>query len=72
MRRICGPRICRQKNCLLGALHWQVTGVLLRAVPRSVRETSVSSQTLGAPEKVEILCDPAKNPVHGATRARRW
>lgn len=41
-----------QKNCFLLALRWQVTGALLRTVPKCVRETSVSTQTLGAPEKV--------------------
>lgn len=60
MRRIRGPSLCGQKNCLLGALHWQVTGSLLTAVPRSVRGTPVSSQTVGAPERVQILCDAAK------------
>ena len=61
-----------KKNCLLGALRWQVTGGLLKAVPRSVRATAVSSQTAGVPEKVEILCDPAKKSGHGPTRARPW
>lgn len=40
-----------KKNCLLGALHWQVTGGLLIPVSRSVRETSVSSQTVGCSRK---------------------
>lgn len=55
-----------KKNCLLGALRWQIIGVLLTAVPRSIRETFATSQTVGAPGKVGTLCD------RGPTCARPW
>lgn len=48
------------QNCLLEALHWQVTGGLLRAVPSTVRETSLSSFS-DAPEKWEFCVTQTKS-----------